>query len=50
MPRPKRKHSKGRVRRKRDEKMQQQVVQTVQCEHCKAQKLPHRVCDSCGKE
>lgn len=49
MPVPKRKHSKGRVRRKRNEKMQQTVVKTVKCKNCGSQKLSHRVCKSCGK-
>lgn len=49
MPVPKRRHSKGKTRRKRNEKMQQTAVNTVVCKHCKANKLPHRVCDECGK-
>lgn len=50
MPVPKRRHSKGKTRRKRNEKMQQDVVHTVTCKNCGAQKLPHRVCSECGKK
>ena len=49
MPVPKRRHSKGKVRRKRNEKIQQAVVKTVKCPNCGASKLPHRVCEECGK-
>jgi ribosomal protein L32 len=49
MPVPKRKHSKGRIRRKRNEKMQMQVTDTVKCENCGADKLAHRVCTECKK-
>ena len=49
MPVPKRRHSKGRVRRKRNQKMKQAIVAAIVCVHCKALKLPHRACTECGK-
>jgi len=45
---PKRRHSKGRTRRKRNSHYKAETPQTVKCKSCGAQKLAHRVCTECG--
>ncbi|MFZ5425199.1 MAG: 50S ribosomal protein L32 [Patescibacteria group bacterium] len=47
MPVPKRRHSKGRTRRKRNSHFFRKVVHTVKCKKCGAEKLPHIVCTQC---
>ncbi|MBI2620600.1 50S ribosomal protein L32 [candidate division WWE3 bacterium] len=49
MPVPKRRHSKSRVRQKRNAHEFRKALQAVACKHCKAKKLPHRLCQECGK-
>lgn len=49
MPAPKSKHSKRRTRIQRNKKYSRDVVQTVKCKNCGADKLAHRVCEECGK-
>jgi len=50
MPVPKRKHSKGRTRRKRNAHYKRKVVHTVKCPSCGAEKLPHVLCSECGSK
>ena len=44
---PKRKHSKAR-RDKRRSHDALKPVQTISCDNCGEQKLPHKVCGECG--
>ncbi len=46
---PKQKHSKRRTRIQRNARYSRDVVQSVKCKHCNADKLAHRVCEECGK-
>lgn len=41
MPTPKRRHSKGRTRRKRNEKMTREIVTVVETKDKKGYKRPH---------
>ncbi len=47
MPNPKRRHSKAR-RGKRRAHDAISTVLVISCPQCKTEKLPHRVCPSCG--
>jgi large subunit ribosomal protein L32 len=48
MPNPKRRHSKRRTSARRThDALKQSVLGT--CPHCQEPKLPHRVCQHCGK-
>lgn len=49
MPVPKRKHSKGRTKRKRNSHYFKTVTNSVKCKNCGADKLPHTECKECGK-
>ena len=44
---PKKKTSKSKSRSRRAHR-QPHVMQAVPCRHCGSNKLPHRVCPSCG--
>lgn len=47
---PKKRHNSSRTRRRRKHNIQtmKMTIQTQECKSCGEQKLPHRVCDSCG--
>ena len=47
MPNPKRRHSKARRDRRRSHDALD-VMSASTCSNCGANKLPHRVCPSCG--
>ena len=47
MPLPKRRHSKQRGRKRRTH-WKLEAPGLVECPHCHAPKLPHRVCPGCG--
>lgn len=47
MPVPRRRHSKARRDRSRTHK-KLTASQVVKCDHCGAEKLPHRICQECG--
>jgi len=44
---PKRRHSSSRQGKRRGEQ-KIKVLSIAVCPHCKAPKLPHRVCSACG--
>jgi large subunit ribosomal protein L32 len=48
MPVPRRRHSKARRDRARTHK-KLHAKQVLKCEHCGANKLPHRICPECGR-
>uniref|UniRef100_A0A7C4XHV0 Large ribosomal subunit protein bL32 n=1 Tax=candidate division WWE3 bacterium TaxID=2053526 RepID=A0A7C4XHV0_UNCKA len=50
MPKPKKKHSKRRTAIQRSARYSREVVHTIKCKSCGAQKLPHVVCQECGSE
>ena len=45
---PKRKHSKARRDKRRNNVWKIEAPVLIKCEQCGAWKRPHRVCDSCG--
>lgn len=47
---PKKKTSKSKTRIKRNARYNRSPVQSVTCENCGADKLPHVVCPECEKE
>ncbi len=47
MPNPRRRHSRGRGKRRRSH-WKLTMPRLSECPQCKAPKLPHRICVSCG--
>ena len=45
---PTNKHSKARTRARRANHDKTTLQNTLLCDHCGADKLPHRACPSCG--
>lgn len=48
MSTPTNKHSKAKTRSRRANHDKTSLAQPLLCDHCGADKLPHRVCPSCG--
>ena len=50
MPVPKRRHSKGRTRRKRNSHYLRTAANTQKCTKCGSDRLAHRACPECGEK
>jgi len=48
MPNPKKKHTRSRRDMRRSHNSGVELPQLVTCPNCKAPRLPHNVCPSCG--
>ena len=48
MPNPKKKHTRSRRDMRRSHNSGVELPQLVACPNCKAPRLPHNVCPSCG--
>ncbi len=48
MPNPKKKHTRSRRDMRRSHNSGVELPQLVECPNCKAMRLPHNVCPSCG--